>query len=168
MQQEFLHQLKVVRGLILLFIVALVFSGITAFPIETELTFAKKMISSQEWNNVFTKWIDTVYHAVSETNSKYSFIAYGTDWLAFAHIMIAVFFIRPLLKPIRDAWVIDYGLLACIAIFPLAMIAGNIRGIPFFWQMIDCSFGFFGGALLLVCRYQIEKLRLLSKSQLSN
>jgi hypothetical protein len=32
-------------------------------------------------------------------SGAYPFLAYGTDWLAFAHIVIAVFFIGPLVKP---------------------------------------------------------------------
>jgi hypothetical protein len=48
------------------------------------------------------------------------------------------------MNPIRDAWVIDFGIAACAAVFPMALVAGNIRGIPFFWQLIDCSFGLFG------------------------
>jgi len=166
--RKFLRQLKVVRALIFVFIAALVVIGVTAFPIQAELAFAKQLLASQKWDNDFTKWIETVYQAVCETNLKYPFIAYGTDWLAFAHIVIAIFFMRPLLKPLRDAWVIDYGLLTCAAIFPLALVAGHVRGIPFFWQLIDCSFGLFGGVLLLICRQQIKKLRLLQGQLLSN
>jgi hypothetical protein len=35
-------------------------------------------------------------------------------------------------------------MVACAAVFFLAFICGPIRGIPFFHQLIDCSFGFFG------------------------
>jgi hypothetical protein len=29
-------------------------------------------------------------------------LAYGTDWLAFAHIVIAVFFIGPFVDPVQN------------------------------------------------------------------
>jgi hypothetical protein len=37
------------------------------------------------------------------------FLAYGTDWLAFAHLAIAVVFIGPWINPVRSQWVITFG-----------------------------------------------------------
>jgi hypothetical protein len=31
------------------------------------------------------RWIERVSQGVSEINRRYPFLAYGTDWLAFAH-----------------------------------------------------------------------------------
>ena len=36
------------------------------------------------------------------------------------------------------------GIAACLAVIPLALICGPIRGIPFYWRLIDCSFGVIG------------------------
>jgi hypothetical protein len=71
-------------------------------------------------------------------------MAYGTDWLAFGHLAIALFFIGPLIDPARNIWVIQAGLIACVAVIPLALICGPIRGIPIYWRLIDCSFGIGG------------------------
>lgn len=144
--------------LILLFIVALLLSSITAFPIEWELRVANYWIEKFSWSNDLTKWIQLTYRGVRETNLKYPFISYGTDWLAFAHLVISVAFIGPLRDPVRNIWVIEFGMISCLAIFPLAFICGPIRGIPFYWQLIDCSFGFIGGILLWVCRVKIIQL----------
>ncbi|MGZ6520099.1 MAG: hypothetical protein ACXVED_21170, partial [Bacteroidia bacterium] len=46
--------------------------------------------------------------------------------------------------PVKNIWVIQFGMIACVMVFPLALIAGHIRQIPFYWQMIDCSFGVLG------------------------
>ena len=35
-------------------------------------------------------------------------------------------------------------MIACLAVIPLALICGPLRGIPWFWQPIDCSFGVLG------------------------
>jgi hypothetical protein len=51
------------------------------------------------------------------------------------------------------------GMIACIAVFPLAFICGPIRGIPFFHQIIDISFGFFGFILLLNIYNNINQLK---------
>jgi len=75
---------------------------------------------------------------------KYPFMAYGTDWLAFAHIVIAIFFIGPFVQPENNRWVIASGMIACGLVVLLALICGPIRGIPFYWRLIDCSFGVLG------------------------
>ncbi|MEO5776283.1 MAG: hypothetical protein ABIQ27_05225 [Flavobacterium sp.] len=147
---------KQIRNLILLFIVFLVLSGITAFPIETELAIVNANISS--FPDYFQNWINEVYLAVKNTNENFPYLSYGTDWLAFAHLVIAVAFIGPLKDPVKNIWVLQFGMIACIMVFPLAFIAGAIRGIPFYWQLIDCSFGVFGFALLYFCYIRILRL----------
>jgi hypothetical protein len=103
-------------------------------------------------------WIERVYQALSDTNARYPFLAYGTDWLAFAHLVIAVAFIGPYIDPVRNKWIITFGLIACAGVIPLALIAGPIRGIPFPWRLIDCSFGILGCIPLLRCRRLILDL----------
>lgn len=151
---------KQIRVLLILFITGLVLSGITAFPIETELQIAHEAINKSPSENKLMLWLDKVYAGVHETNQKYPFISYGTDWLAFAHFMIAVAFIGPLRDPVKNIWVIQFGIIACLAVFPLALLQGPLRSIPWFWQMIDCSFGFFGGAILLICLRKVRTLEL--------
>jgi hypothetical protein len=99
-----------------------------------------------------------VYAAVKATNDSYPFISYGTDWLAFAHLVIAVVFIGPYKDPVKNIWVIQFGMIACLMVFPLALIAGPIREIPFYWQLIDCSFGIFGFLLLYRSYRYIKEL----------
>lgn len=138
-------------------ITGLVLSGVTAFPLETELKLLNDHISS---TNPFHNWISTVYNAVKITNNQFPYLSYGTDWLAFAHLMIAVLFIGPLKDPVKNIWVMEFGMIACFAIFPLAFIAGAIRGIPFYWQLIDCSFGVIGLMPLYYCWVNIKRLSL--------
>ena len=85
------------------------------------------------------------------TYAAYPFIAYGTDWLAFGHLIIALFFIGPMIDPVRNVFVLRAGLWACALVLPLALICGPIRGIPVFWRLIDCSFGVLGAPLLWYC-----------------
>jgi hypothetical protein len=59
---------------------------------------------------------------------------YGTDWLAFAHLVIAVAFWGPLRDPVRNIWVIEWGMIACVGIVPLALFAGPVRDIPLWWS----------------------------------
>jgi hypothetical protein len=151
------HKLRrCVKNGIIAFIIGLVLSGVTAFPVETELTLVNANISV--FPDGFRSWVNEVYLAVKDMNANYPYLSYGTDWLAFAHIVIAVAFIGPLRDPVKNIWVIQFGMISCIMVFPLAFIAGPIRGIPFYWQLIDCSFGIFGFALLYSIYKSILKL----------
>ena len=145
-----------IRLLILFFMVALILSGVTAFPVETELQW---LLSHPSLVPSFAEqWLQGVYAALLETNAKYPMLAYGYDWLAFAHIVIAMMFIGPLRDPIKNIWVIEWGMLSCIAVIPLAFIAGPIRQIPMFHILIDCSFGVIGIFPLWLCRKWIKQL----------
>lgn len=145
-----------IRLLILFFIVALILSGVTAFPVESELHWLLQHPAIiPGWAH---EWLQQCYDALKETNAKYPMLAYGYDWLAFAHIVIAMAFIGPLRDPVKNSCVIDWAMLACIAVLPLAFIAGPIRQIPMFHILIDCSFGIIGIIPLWICRTKIKKL----------
>jgi hypothetical protein len=155
--------LRRIRFWIALFIVGLVLSGLTAFPLQSELRWFLTLLQLEPFQPVakstgLLPWIERVNEGLSATNAHYPFLAYGTDWLAFAHLVIAVAFIGPYVDPLRNRWVITFGLIACGGVFPLALIAGYVRGIPFVWRLIDCSFGVFGGIALLLCRRSILAL----------
>ena len=146
-----------IRLLLLVMMAGLIVSGVTAFPIETEIDWLTKIVGADASSGAMAIWLIDVREAVTATNRSYPFLGYGTDWLAFAHLAIAALFIGPWRDPLRNRWVIDWGLIACAAIVPLALIAGALRGIPFFWQLIDCSFGVVGAIPLWLCRhYTIE------------
>jgi hypothetical protein len=49
-------------------------------------------------------------------------------------------------------------MIACVMVFPLAFIAGAVRGIPIYWRLIDCSFGVAGLVPLSICYRGIGKL----------
>jgi hypothetical protein len=154
-----------IRFWLAVFIVGLLLSGITAFPLETELGWLVSILHGNRVQPIakFTHllpWVERVSDGLRETNRNYPFLAYGTDWLAFAHIVIAIVFVGPWIDPVRNRWVITFGLIACAGVIPLALIAGPIRGIPFPWRLIDCSFGIFGSIPLLICRRLIRGLEL--------
>jgi hypothetical protein len=153
-------QIRRIRFWLAVFIVGLVLSGITAFPLEWELGWMVAFLHAG-WVQPIAEsthllaWVDRVGEGVSATNASYPFLAYGTDWLAFAHLVVAVAFVGPYIDPVRNKWVITFGLIACAGVIPLALIAGQVRGIPVAWRLIDCSFGIVGCVPLLICRRAI-------------
>ena len=155
--------LRRIRFWLAVFIAGLVVSGITAFPLQTELGWLDSLLHSSRVREMaeFTgllPWIERVHEGLRATNGRYPFLAYGTDWLAFAHLVIAVAFIGPYIEPVRNKWVITFGLIASAGVIPLAFIAGSVRGIPLPWRLIDCSFGVLGCIPLLICRRSILAL----------
>jgi len=156
-------QMKVIRRWIIFFMISLVISGVTAFALETELGWLLDHwpggVGGRDLASAGLRgWVEEVYGALSETNIRWPYLAYGYDWLAFAHLVIAVAFVGPLIDPVRNKWVILFGMIACVMVFPLAFIAGAVRGIPVYWRLIDCSFGVVGLAPLGLCYYKIGVL----------
>ncbi|HWU07849.1 MAG TPA: hypothetical protein VN520_15940 [Streptomyces sp.] len=152
-----------IRVWLVVFIVCLVLSGLTAFPLVTELRWAEDLLRSPaspapEHFPALTEWITRVRTGLDEADAGHPFVLYGTDWLAFAHLVIAVAFYGPYRDPVRNIWVIEFGMIACAGIIPLALICGPIRGIPFWWTVIDMSFGVFGIIPLLVVHRMIKRL----------
>lgn len=145
-----------IRALVLLVIIALVLSGATAIPLEAELELLAQISQADAQGSAFDAWLVKVRDGLVETNAKYPFIAYGTDWLAFAHFVIAVAFIGVWRDPVKNIWVVEFGMIACVLIVPFALIMGGIRGIPWGWRLIDCSFGVVGILPLWYCRRLIK------------
>jgi len=143
------------RNWILFFMLALFISGLTAIPAETELEFLTQFFPL---GTAMGDWLRKVYEGVAATNEHYPFIGYGYDWLAFAHFVLAILFIGPYKDPVRNKWVIEFGLIACLMIIPFAQIAGGFRGIPMTWRLIDCSFGVIGMVPLLICLRNVARM----------
>ena len=158
---------KSIKRWLIAFVVLLILSGVTAFPIETEL---KWLVHNDSFFPSFLRqWIVQIYYAVKQMNFQFPQLSYGTDWLAFAHIVIGVAFIGPLLDPVKNVWVLIFGMIACAMVFPLAIICGSIRSIPFYWRLIDCAFGVFGFIPLWICFVKVRKIEKIMKvNALSN
>jgi len=152
-----------VKFLLWFFIIALLASGITAFPLEWELNLLNQMVNGpgSPWPALWpdmAAWIARVNMGIQETARRFPFIAYGTDWLAFAHMVIAIAFWGPLKDPVRNIWVVEWGMIACVLVIPLALICGPIRDVPFFHRLIDCSFGVVGVLPLWWARNMIRQM----------
>ncbi len=147
----------------LLFIAGLVVSGVTAFPLLWELRILSNLLGLGDTtppvgHTGLGFWIVTVRHGLEHTYADYPWIAYGTDWLAFGHLVIAAFFIGPLIHPATSRATLFTGIIACLGVIPLAMICGPLRGIPFYWRLIDCSFGVIGIFPLVYCLKQVKRM----------
>jgi hypothetical protein len=153
--------LQSIRLLLGIFVLGLVISGLTAIPLRWEVGLLEKWVGpsapiAQTFPGL-AAWIGRVNEGVQNGYGQYPFLAYGTDWLAFGHVAIAVAFLGPWRDPIRNVWVVEFGMIACALVIPWALLFGTLRGIPPGWMLIDMSFGILGFLPLWLARQRILK-----------
>jgi hypothetical protein len=154
-----------IKWMTIFFMIVLIISGLTAIPVEWEL---RTFLSGTSADNALSKLLHNVLGAVKETNSKFPFLMYGYDWLAFAHFVIAIVFYGVIKNPVRNIWVVEFGMIACLMIIPFAFAFSAIRGLPAWWSIIDSSFGIFGILPLWWIRNKILKLEKLQEKEKPN
>jgi len=137
-----------IRWLLVFFMLSLTASGLTAIPLGWELSVLDSWVGQGSfmaalWPSL-AQWITHVNTGLRNGYGQYPFLAYGTDWLAFAHVVLAILFVGPLRDPVRNLWVVEFGMLACLLIIPWTLIFGYLCEIPIFWMIIDMSFGVVG------------------------
>ena len=151
--------LQRIRLLLGVFLLGLVASGVTAIPLTWEMGVLERWGGNcallAQTAPGLVSWISQVNEGVQNAYGQYPFLAYGTDWLAFGHVAIAVAFMGPLRDPIRNLWVIEFGMIACVLVLPWALLFGPLRGIPPGWTLIDMSFGVLGFIPLWFARRSI-------------
>ena len=141
-------RLQTIRALLVLFMLALALSGLSAIPLQWEVGLLDKWLganpSAQDVLPSLAGWIGRVNQGVQNGYGQYPFLAYGTDWLAFGHVVIAMAFLGAVRDPFRNIWVVEFGMIACLLVLPWALLFGWLRGIPPFWTLVDMSFGVIG------------------------
>lgn len=136
--------LRRIRWLVGFVIVGLVGSGATALALPQEVVALHRRALAWHAPAFAAAWFARVEHGLLRTDAAYPFIAYGTDWLAFGHFVIAIFMIGAWRDPVCNLWLFRAGQIACLLVIPTALICGALRGIPWWWRAIDSSFGIVG------------------------
>jgi hypothetical protein len=135
-----------VRACTWFLIVGLVLSGLTAIPIQFEVTRGRALLGP-DWHGWAwlpesgASWLRTLDAGIGKTARDAPFMFYGTDWLAFGHLMIAVAFVGALVDPVRNRWLYLFGMVASALVPVWAAVFGHVRGIPIWWRFVDASFG---------------------------
>lgn len=150
-------RLSRIRRWTVFFIVSLWISGLTAVPLEAGTRWLSQC--TMEWPGPWHAWADRSALAVADVAERYPFLLYGTDWLAFAHLVIGIAFFGVLRDPVRNRWVVEWGLWSCALVVLLAFAWAPVRGIPFFWRCVDGSFGIVGAVPLALVRRDILHLQ---------
>jgi len=93
-----------INALLYFFIFALFISGLTAIPLQFELGFLNQLLGVGTWVEGISPglafWITQVWQGLTDSYRAYPFLQYGTDWLAFAHFVIAIAFFWVVKDPV--------------------------------------------------------------------
>ncbi|MBK9416970.1 MAG: hypothetical protein IPN62_06665 [Flavobacteriales bacterium] len=148
--------LHLIRRWITFFIVALLISGLTAVP----LVWLTGLLAAwtAPFGGALAEWAAHAAEAVAHVAEAYPILLYGTDWLAFAHVVIALLFIGPWRDPVRNRWVVEWGLWCCALVVLVAFAWAPVRDIPFFWRCVDASFGVIGAVPLYIVLRAIDRM----------
>ncbi len=152
------EQLRRIRILIAIVIAGLIGSGLSTFPLLRESERMAHFVNAFGFPEFVRTWMTHVHEGLAATYAAYPFIGYGTDWLAFGHLVVALFVIGAFVDPVRNVWVIRASMIACVLVIPTALICGAMRGIPFWWRAIDSSFGIVGFIPLWLAHRMIRQL----------
>lgn len=133
-----LRRAKWMMGLV---VFGLLVSGVTLWPAVSELQLAVRLVWGEgPPSGVLHAFILRAIEGLTVVHAQYPFMLYAHDWLAFAHIVLALLFAGAIRDPVRNVWVVECGLLMCALVPVLAGICIPLRGLPLRWFFIDFAF----------------------------
>jgi len=116
-------------------------SGVTVWPAIPELKWGLHLL--QNWglaDSTLADFTATILESLKHIEKDHPHILYGYDWLAFAHIVLAILFLGAARDPVRNKWIVECGLIMCALIPFLAGICIPLREIPWWWFFMDFAF----------------------------
>lgn len=149
------------RAKLMLGIVAfgLFFSGVTVWPAVAELRLVIALMwGDAEPTSPLHVFLAQAIQGLEGLQARYPFLLYAHDWLAFAHIVLAILFAGAIRDPVRNVWVVQCGLIMCLLVPVVAAICVPLRGLPLWWFWIDAAFAPAAGIPLVVALRDIRKL----------
>jgi hypothetical protein len=116
-------------------------SGVTVWPAVWELKTAVHWLwGDAEPTGTLHTFVVRAVAGLEATDANYPFMLYAHDWLAFAHLMLALLFAGAMRDPRRNIWIVQCGLIMCALVPVLAGICVPLRGLPRYWFWIDFAF----------------------------
>lgn len=154
------HLRSRIKAAIIITIIGLLLNGLSSIPLRTELNIL--LSNSDSLPQFLRDWWTYVNQGVLETSSKYNFMRYGFDWLGFAHLIIAIAFIGPLRDPVKNQWVVQWGMIASGLGILMAFGWERLRDIPIWWSFVDAGISYLAFVILWLCNRWITKLKLVT------
>jgi len=134
-------------------------SGVTVWPAIPELKMLVHLIwGDKTATDGLHRFLLQAIIGLEETKSHYPFMLYAGDWLAFAHVMLAILFAGAIQDPVRNKWIVQCGLIMCASVPVLAGVCNPLRELPGWWFWIDFSFAPGAALPLWIALADIRKL----------
>ncbi len=142
----------------------LLVSAITVWPAVPELKMVVRLVwGDSEPTGALHNFVLQAIEGLESVEASHPFLLYAHDWLAFAHIALAILFAGAIRDPVRNVWIVQCGLIMCVLIPVLAGICIPLRGLPFFWFWIDVAFAPAAGLPLWIALRDIRRAEAESK-----
>lgn len=155
--------LRKIQIYLFLFFLGILFGLQTVVFVEIETDFLARHFGQgsfiEDMLPYVSSWIEKMNHDVTQTYERYPVMAYCMDWLSYACLVFALFIIGAIKNPVKNIWIIQAYMIACILAAILPFMVGPFRGIPLFWRFIDGSFGAIGFILLIIPYHLIKQLQ---------
>ena len=133
-----LKRAKIMLGVVCF---GLLVSGITVWPAVQELKLAVRIVWGDAGpSGVLHSFVLKAIEGLESVEANYPFMLYAHDWLAFAHIVLAILFAGAIRNPVKNIWIVQCGLIMCALVPVLAGICIPLRGLPLCWFWIDFAF----------------------------
>ena len=146
-----------IRMAILITIIGLLLNGVSAIFLKGELHVL--MSKADAMPSFMRDWFTYTSKGLNATNSQYPFMRYGFDWLAFAHLFIAIAFIGPLQDPVKNEWIVRWGMIVSAISVVMAFGWERVRAIPLWWSCIDALVAVAAFVILWLCNRWIQQLK---------
>lgn len=101
------------------------------------------------------RWLQHIQLQLGRDSDLHPMLHFCADLFAFVQLVFALALIGPLRNPIRNQWVIQFGILACCGLIPVALILGPWHGLPMAWRLVSCGAALCGIVTLMLCRHYI-------------
>lgn len=153
-----MNRLRRAKWMLAIVAFGLFVSGVTVWPAVPELRMAVRVV----WGDATPTgavhgFILKAIEGLESVEADYPFLLYAHDWLAFAHIVLAILFAGAIRDPVRNVWIVECGLLMCILVPVLAGICIPLRGLPMAWFWVDFAFAPAAGLPLWIAWRDIRR-----------
>jgi hypothetical protein len=149
----------VARWMLGIVALGLFLSGVTVWPAVSELKAAVDLLwGGQEPIGLLHSFVLEAIRGLETMKANYPFLLYAHDWLAFAHIVLAIMFAGAIRDPVRNKWIVQCGLIMCALVPVLAGVCIPLRGLPLRWFWVDSAFAVCAAVPLWVANRAIRQV----------
>lgn len=163
--EEATAEKKLLQARLLLVIIALglLVSGLTCYWLPREVSALLDLVWRRSPDTIpfmaaEYELLVKVERGLANLERDFPEMFLGTDWLGFAHVVLAILFLGAIREPVRNVWIVQFGMICAVLVVPAAWLFGWMRGLPPIHYLVDASFGIGAMIPLYLCYRIIRRL----------